>query len=101
MNPQQKLNLLDRALQQAPDLALLHLLHGKSLQSLRQTAAAQVAYRRGLECVEEPDTKTRLLVNLAAVVENAEEEKRLLEEAISLNGNLVAAAMARVVLAYE
>jgi tetratricopeptide (TPR) repeat protein len=101
LNPQQKATLAEKALRQAPDLALLHQLYGKSLLALGQRPAAEKVLRRGLDCAEEPDIKTRILVDLAAVVADAGEKRRLLEEAVALNGNLVAAAMARVVLALD
>jgi tetratricopeptide (TPR) repeat protein len=101
LNPQQKVALAEKVLRLAPDLAPLHLLHGKALRALGQAAAAEAAYRRGLACAEEPDVKTRLLVDLGALLDNRDEKRRLLEEAIALNGNLVAVAMARVVLAFE
>jgi hypothetical protein len=90
--------LLKGGLERAPDLALLHQLHGKALATMGQEMLAGQAYRRGLACAEEPDIRTRLLVDLATAVCSGNERKRLLEEAIALNGNLVAAATARLVL---
>ncbi len=101
LNPTQKLNVVDRALQQNPGLALLHQLRGKNLRALNQGSAAASAYRRGLECTQEPDIQTRLLLDLAAVVNDPEEKHRLLEQAVAQGGNLVAAAMARILLAFE
>src|SRR5262249_13322410 len=97
---QEKLLLADNGLRQAPDLALLHLARGKVLKALGQAAQAAAAFRKGLLCVEESDSETRLLVELASVVSDETEKKRLLEQAVALQGNLVAVAMARVILAF-
>ncbi len=94
----QKAELAAQALGRTPDLAPLHLLHGRSLSRLGRSAQAQAAYRRGLACAAEPDTKTRLLVELGVLVEDPAERARLLWEAWALNGNLVAAATATLAL---
>jgi len=101
LNPGQKLDVVDRALKQCPDLALLHHLKGKSLRALNQGPAAEAAYREGLRHAQEPDIQTRLLVDLAVVVNDPAARRRLLEQAVTLNGNLLAAVMARIVLAFE
>jgi hypothetical protein len=48
---------------------------------------------------DEPDVRTCLLVGLAAVTADSAERTRHLHEAIELSGNLVAAAMATIMLA--
>ncbi len=101
LSPAQKSTLVEKALTQAPGLALLHEIQGKAARAQGMTRAAEKAYRRGLELAEEPDVKTRLLVDLGAIAGDKAEKRRLLEEAAALAGNLVAAAMARVVLAFE
>jgi tetratricopeptide (TPR) repeat protein len=98
--PQEKLLLADNGLRQAPDLALLHLARGKVLKGLGQGRQAEAAFRKGLLCVEESDSQTRLLVEVASVVADEAEKKRLLEQAVTVNGNLVAVATARVILAF-
>jgi tetratricopeptide (TPR) repeat protein len=74
---------------------LLHL--GDALRALGRDPEAEDAYRRGLAVAEEPDIRTRLLVALGAMVAAA--NPRLLHEAIEVDGNLVAAAMAKMILA--
>ncbi len=101
LKPDQKVQVTEKALQQCPDLALLHQLRGKSLKALNQGPAAMSAFRQGLACAQEPDIQTRLLVDLAAVINEPAERRRLLEQAIALNGNILAVAMARIVLAFE
>jgi tetratricopeptide (TPR) repeat protein len=101
VSPQEKLQLADRALQQVPGVAFIHRGRGRSLLALQQRSEAEEAYRRGLACAEEPDIRTRLLVDLATTVADVEERRRLLDEAIRLDGNLVAAAMATLLLAQD
>jgi tetratricopeptide (TPR) repeat protein len=100
LQPETKVRLAERALARAPDLALLHHLHGRSLRERGLAVQAEAALRRGLALAEEPDVRTRLLVDLGTLV-RPDEKRRLLEEALQINGNLVAAATAAVVLAFE
>jgi tetratricopeptide (TPR) repeat protein len=76
--------------------ALLHLYHGKCLARLGIIGEAQAAFRTGLERAQEPDVRTRLLVELQTAIEDKEEKLRLLREAADLNGNLIAGAIARL-----
>jgi tetratricopeptide (TPR) repeat protein len=96
--PAEKVKLAEAALTRAPDLAVLHLMYGKNLARSARLPEAGTAYRKGLACGDESDTKTRLLLELALVTETPAEKIRLLEEARGLNGNLVAAATAAVIL---
>ena len=79
-------------------IAPLYLLEAKAHAAVGRTGDAERAARAGLACAEEADVRTRLLVRLASLVADPE-RGRLLEEATALEGNLVAAAMARVMLA--
>jgi hypothetical protein len=99
--PRAKLSLLERGLAQAPDLALLHHLRGKVLAESRRPGDAVAAFRRGLECAAEDDVHSRLLVDLASLLDAGEERTRILEEAVARNGNLVATATARIMLASD
>jgi tetratricopeptide (TPR) repeat protein len=99
--PAEKVRLAERGLAGYPKLALLHLAHGNALRALERQVEAEAAYRRGLRYAEEPDVKTRLLVSLGSMVSNPEEKRHLLRQAVELQGNLVAAAMASVVLAFD
>jgi hypothetical protein len=85
-----------RALKQHP-VAPLFLLEAKARAEQGQKEEAERAARAGLACAEEADVRTRLLVRLATLVEDPE-RGHLLEEATALEGNLVAAAMARVMM---
>jgi tetratricopeptide (TPR) repeat protein len=91
--------LIDQGLQQAPDLPFFHYQLGKLLRD--QPASAITAYRRGLTVADEPDIRTRLLVELAGLLDPGPERRALLEEALSLEGNLVAQATARLMLHFN
>jgi tetratricopeptide (TPR) repeat protein len=97
--PEQKVALAEQTLKEA-DIAPLHLQHGKYLLRTGRRPEAEAAFRRGLERVDEPDIRTRLLVDLASITTDDAEKRHLLEEAIALKGNLVAAAMAAIVLRF-
>ena len=93
----EKAALADLALVAAPDLPILHLLKANALIELKASAGAEEAARAGLARDPDPDVRTRLLVALARVAK-APENRRLLEEALALDGNRIAGAMARVML---
>jgi tetratricopeptide (TPR) repeat protein len=94
--PAEAVVLATTALQRG-ELGVLRLHLGDALRALGRDPEAEDAYRRGLAVAEEPDIRTRLLVALAAIVPAS--KTRLLHEAIEVAGNLVAAAMARTILA--
>jgi len=80
------------------ELGVLHLIAGDALRQLGRGAEAEAAYRRGLAIAEEADVKTRLLTALGAHIADPTEKALLLGEARQLCGNLVAAAMATILL---
>jgi tetratricopeptide (TPR) repeat protein len=92
----QQREALEWGLSQAPDLAYLYYLQGKSYQA--EPRRAIEAFRQGLKCAEEPDFRTRLLAELAGRLDQGPERRAFLEEAIALQGNLVAHAIARLLL---
>ncbi|MBX9693010.1 MAG: hypothetical protein K2Z81_11545 [Cyanobacteria bacterium] len=96
MPTQDKIQLCQEWLDRHADLACLHLFMGKSLQSLGRNENAYQFIRQGLIVAEEPDVRTRLLVAAATVAPPGPDRDWFLESAIELNGNLVSAAMARV-----
>ncbi|MBK7539970.1 MAG: tetratricopeptide repeat protein [Myxococcales bacterium] len=83
------------------ELGVLQLCLGNALLRLGRAEEAEQAYRRGLAVAEEPDVRTRLLVALGARKAGEEQGVRWLREAISLGGNLLASAMATVILASQ
>jgi tetratricopeptide (TPR) repeat protein len=98
-SPQEKMSHARRAIEQYPRLPGLHLELGKAQSALGRNEAAAAAYRSGLACCEDVDTRTRLLTALGSCPAVAETERRqLLQQAIELEGNLVSAALARWLL---
>ena len=97
-SPEEKLALAETTLAKAPHVAGLHLEKGRQLARLGRDDDARAAYRDGLARDPDPDIRTRLLVQLALVVEDASERTKLFEEAVRSDGNLVAAATARLAL---
>jgi tetratricopeptide (TPR) repeat protein len=99
LSPADKVRFADDALLAAPGWAPFHLHKGEALTAMNQKAKAEGAFRNGLTHSPDPDTETRLRLGLAATLDAASAERfSLLEEAITLNGNLTSAAMARVLL---
>jgi tetratricopeptide (TPR) repeat protein len=97
-NPEACLQQAEAALLRAPDLAILHLQKGRALGQLKRSDAARAALERGLATAEDVDVRTRLLVELANCTRDPLQRTQYLEDAIALSGNLVAAAMAKVML---
>ena len=94
MGAEEKVCLAEQALTGAPALALLHLNYGINLQATERRDQALAAYRTGLRCVEEPQTRARLLVNLALLDTNAHDRRIWLEEAAESKADLISAATA-------
>lgn len=81
-----------------PDVAPIRLALSKALLGVEEKEAARVAAEAGVACAMDDDVKTRLLVQLAQLVPEAE-GRELLRDAVALGGNRVARAMAQVLLA--
>jgi tetratricopeptide (TPR) repeat protein len=96
--PEEKVCLAEQVLANAPGLAPLHFLRGKSLVQLGRLPDARAAYRDGLACSPERDLKTRLLVELGMQLDDPQERIVLLREAQTLAGNLIASAAATLLL---
>jgi tetratricopeptide (TPR) repeat protein len=91
--------LLAAGLAAWPDAAPLRLIEARMLARAGDRKAARAAAEAGLAVAAEPDIETRLLVELAGLVDEPEERERLLRRAVELGGNLVARATAQVMLA--
>jgi hypothetical protein len=76
-------------------VAALHFHRSRALEKLGRGDDAFAALGAGLACDPEPDIRTRLLVQLAMLLDG-EPRAALLAEARELGGNLVAAAIARL-----
>lgn len=84
--------------EQNPGWGFLHLLLGNRLVAEKDSAKAREEYIRGLECEKDIETQTALLVGLAQLTEDRALRERLLHDAIALNGDLAAAAGAKLLL---
>ncbi|MBA3394628.1 MAG: tetratricopeptide repeat protein [Deltaproteobacteria bacterium] len=94
----EKLALADRMIAKAPQVAALYLERGRQLSRLGRAEEARTALRDGLSRDPDPDVRTRLLVQLGVTTEDKAERAKLFEEAVAIDGNLVAAATARLAL---
>jgi hypothetical protein len=85
-------------LQKWPDIPVCYLLHGITATRLGDKATAYNSLREGLnkKLDDQCDTKTCLLFALAGVTSDQTARESLLEQAISLKGNLNCYAMAYV-----
>ncbi len=81
--------------------ALLYLIGGNALRALDRKQDAEQWYRDGLAIAEEGDVRTRLLTALGTTAPELDERMELLTEAVALAGNLVAAALASLMLRTE
>ena len=98
LEPERALTLATEGFANAP-LSLFQLSLGHALSKLNRQTDAEQAFRKALAIAEEPDVRTRILVALGSNVAAEDERTRLLTEAVELRGNLVASAMAVVLLA--
>lgn len=97
--PLDKAQIAEAALQQAPAVALLYLRYGENLEHLGDREEAEAVYRKGLRFADEPDVQTCLLVRLAGLLDSrTSERQRLLEQAATINGNLISCAMAKLLM---
>ncbi len=94
----ERVALADRLLEGYPDLAIVHLGRGHGLWTLERHEEAVAALRRGLDCAEDDDVRTRLYLQLGLASSEPAERRALLQEAADLNGNLIAAAMATIAM---
>jgi tetratricopeptide (TPR) repeat protein len=97
-SPDVKLELADRAIAKAPHVPGLHLERGRQLARLGRAEEARAALRDALARDPDRDIRTRILVQLAILVDDRAERTQLFEEAVRVDGNLVASATARLAL---
>ena len=98
MTWEQKLALVDEAIGHAGELPHLLLYRARCLMRLKRAPEAEPILRSALEKSPEPDVRTKMLVDLQMIVADIDEKRRLLNEAIALNGNLASAAVAKISL---
>lgn len=97
-SPKEKAALAERLLARHPDLPAAHLHRGRILAQLGRESDARAALEMGLLTDADPDVRTRLLTELAAVTDDRPARVALYRQAAELNGHLVAAAGARLAL---
>ena len=90
--------LAERLLARRPGLPPAHLHLGKNLARRGRDADARAALRGGLAADSDPDVRTRLPVEAAALCDDAAGRGSLFRETMALTGNLVAAASAAMAL---
>jgi tetratricopeptide (TPR) repeat protein len=96
--PDEKVILAEQLLARRPGLPPAHLHLGRNLALAGREADSRAALRAGLAADPDPDVRSRLLVELATLTDDAAERERLYREAVAVGGNLVAAASAAVAL---
>ncbi len=84
-----------------PDFGALWHAHGRLLVAAGEPAEARRAFSRAIRLLDEPHRKTRLFVDQALILESPVGRRALLEQAVALDGNLLAAATARLLLQLE
>lgn len=94
----QALSIAQRANEQYPDFAPFQLVLGNLHRDRGETDEAAEWYRCGLQNVDEPDLESRLLCALAATMPESPERTELAQRVIELPGNLVARAMATLLM---
>jgi len=98
MDDEAKLYLSERELGRNNHVPALYLHYGHSLLANDRKREALLAYRQGLSCCNEPQVRTRLLVDLALVSDTPTEARSCLEEAVTTKGDLMSAAAAYLML---
>jgi tetratricopeptide (TPR) repeat protein len=94
----EQVRLACQGLSETPAVPAFHLYLGIYLSFLGQKYEARKAIAEGLERAEEPDLRSRLLVQFAELNPCSPERNQRLHEAMAPGGNLAAAAMAAVML---
>src|SRR6266700_496186 len=96
----EKMNLATRMRPQAETIPLFTFLFGKLVQDAGRPKEAAQLWRRALDGDVESDVRTRILLSLAPLEEDAHKRRQLFQEAVELNGNLIAAAGAALSLKF-
>ena len=94
--PEVKVSFVEKLVASYPSVAPLWLERGKCLLAAGRKDDAESSFRQGIACAAEHDLMTQLLLQLAMTLKPGVERSRLLSQAVDLDGNKVAAAMARL-----
>ncbi|MBV1860693.1 MAG: hypothetical protein KUG77_19925, partial [Nannocystaceae bacterium] len=96
--PRAKIAVAHGALERFPKLARLHFTLGRAYWSVDEHDEARQAWRTALDNADNASIRTRALAELGATALDSDEGVRDLHRAIEEDGELVASAMARVLL---
>ncbi|MDF1667210.1 MAG: hypothetical protein P1V97_36030 [Planctomycetota bacterium] len=91
------LKKIEDAIEEAPQVALLYLMAARAYTKKDEYSEARSILKKGLDFAQEDDARTQLLLDLA-IRSDEPEKQALLLEASNLNGNLIAAATATLLL---
>jgi len=94
----ENVRLAESILARSPDLAQAYWLLGKNLARLDRRDEARAMWRKGLFLSPESSVRTRILLGLSSVADDSGERVSLLQEAVELNGDLVASGTAQLLL---
>lgn len=93
-----EVELVENLLKKFPAVARLNLVHGNLLGKSKRPNDAAVAFRRGMECESDIDTRCCLMLQLATGSVGVEKKDTLLKQIVELDGNLNATATAKILL---
>ena len=96
--PRAKIAVANSAIERFPKLARLHFALGRAHWSVDEHEEARAAWHTALEHADNSSIRTRALAELGATSLDSDEGVRHLHAAIEEDGELVASAMARVLL---
>jgi len=99
-NAAKRMDLATRMRPQAEAVPLFALLFGRLLREAGRSKEAAELWRGALKGDVDSDVRTRLLLELSMVEEDAGRRRELLLEAVELKGNLIAAAGAALSLKF-
>jgi tetratricopeptide (TPR) repeat protein len=98
VSAEEQVRLARQGLGEAPTVPAFHLYLGIYLDRIGQRDEARRAVNEGLVLAEEPDLRSRLLLQFALLNPDSPERDQRLHEAMAPGGNLAVAAMAAVTL---
>ncbi len=96
--PRAKIAVANEAIERFPTLARLHFAQGRAYWSVDAQDEARAAWRQALALADNSSIRTRALAELGATALDSDEGVHDLHRAIDEDGELVASAMARVLL---
>ena len=99
VSARERLQIAQKLLEIVPHLAASHAAMATALEAAGRPADAAESLRQALACHPEPDLHTRLLLRSALAADNLAKKQALWRQAVDLNGNIMASAMARFALA--